>query len=306
MARAKYRTVRAVEPNAGTRNAFQKKLLTVSRAFSRYVAQEIFLHLIDSGVMAQDASLSNPKTKFERDKLKRFKFRILEFYKTNPVLTQSRIDDYVQQNLPRWTQELTEANGKVANWFVRNLTRDVTASQRSALRSAGFSDDFMRARWTVPTVRGQYISPEAAEKLPKIVEDITSLITQMNVKDVQRLQEVIATGLLQGHDIREIKTTLHSFDGFDQARAKRVALDQSIKVNQAIQRENSKSIGITQGIWKHVPGQYTSRETHKKMDGKVFDLDKGLYDEDVGRYVLPGSEYYCRCIWRPVIPKDIQ
>lgn len=305
MTRTKIKTARAIEPNVATRNAFSKKLLSLSRAFSLYVADEIILMLIDKGMIAEDASLSNPRTKYEKEKLKHFYLRIVEFYRANPAKAKEDIDEYVRKNLPKWTTELTAESQKVASWFVRNLARDVTASQRRALRLAGFPDDFMKTMWNVQLVRGQYISPQAAEKLPQIVEETTSLITKMSVKDVQTLQEVIAEGLLKGQNIKEVRTTLHSFSGFDEARAKRVALDQSIKINQAIQRENSKSIGITQGIWQHVPGQYTSRETHKKMHGKIFDLDKGLWDEDVGRFVTPGSEYYCRCIWRPVIPKGI-
>lgn len=302
MALMKPKTARAVSYNVGTLNAFTKKLSTLSRAFSLYIFEEVFLMLEAKGVLAQDASLSNPRTRFERDKLKRMQLKIIEFYKLNPVKVRSDIDDYVMKNLPKWSTDLSQANQKVAKWFVRNMTRDVTASQRQALMAAGFPSDFLKQKWTVPIVRGQYISPQAADKLQEIIEDTTSLITQMQLKDVQKLQEVIAEGLLNGENFRKIKNTLESFKDFDAARAKRVALDQSIKINQSIQRENAKSIGITQGIWVHVPGQYTSRETHKKMDGKTFKLDEGLFDSDVGHNVIPGSEYYCRCIWRPVLP----
>ena len=86
--------------------------------------------------------------------------------------------------------------------------------------------------------------------------------------------------------------------GFTEARAKRVALDQSIKVSQGIQRGNAEALGIKHAVWVHVPGRYSSRETHLAMDGKRFDLSEGLYDPAVGQNVTPGLLPFCRCIFR--------
>lgn len=86
--------------------------------------------------------------------------------------------------------------------------------------------------------------------------------------------------------------------GFTEARAKRVALDQSIKVSQGIQRGNAEALGITHAVWVHVPGRYSSRQTHIEMDGQRFDLSQGLYDRDVGACTTPGMLPFCRCVFR--------
>lgn len=62
-----------------------------------------------------------------------------------------------------------------------------------------------------------------------------------------------------------------------------------------------QSLGVTRGIWIHTSAGKTYRETHVKMDGKEFDLSKGLYDSAVGDYVFPGSLPNCRCTYRPVL-----
>ena len=69
-------------------------------------------------------------------------------------------------------------------------------------------------------------------------------------------------------------------------------------MNQGLQRANAQSLGAKTGIWVHVPGMYSSRKTHKAMDGKRFNLDEGLYDEAVGKKVLPGVLPFCRCVFR--------
>ena len=43
---------------------------------------------------------------------------------------------------------------------------------------------------------------------------------------------------------------------------------------------------------------YSSRQTHKAMDGKRFNLDEGLYDPAVGRKVMTGELPFCRCVFR--------
>lgn len=86
-------------------------------------------------------------------------------------------------------------------------------------------------------------------------------------------------------------------------RAKLIARDQSNKATQAIRSIEAKELGITEGVWVHVPGAKSSRKTHMQMNGKRFRLDEGLYDSAVGRKVLPGELVACNCTFRAVIPE---
>jgi hypothetical protein len=38
------------------------------------------------------------------------------------------------------------------------------------------------------------------------------------------------------------------------------------------------------------------------MDGKKYDVEKGMYDPAVGKFVFPGELPNCRCLSRSVIP----
>ena len=82
-------------------------------------------------------------------------------------------------------------------------------------------------------------------------------------------------------------------------------IDQTCRITQSILRANDAELGVSKGVWIHVPGQYTSRETHRALHGKTFDLDVGLYDKDVGANVVPGELRFCRCIYRPVLPFNV-
>lgn len=297
---SKPKTIRLIEPNAGTQRQYAKKLKALTRNFQYYVLRQI---LIQAG-----------KDKLTNDALPRLTLReklIFEDVKRALSaedgfnLTPTYVDRICYENIARWLIDAKVEARRVSYWFAQVSARDVTASQRRALRQAGISDAFLDEKWTIPVIKGQYISPKAKRSLDEITEHFTGLITKMQVQDVERVQTVLKENIRNGGKLWEVYETLRQFDGFDDARAKRVALDQSLKINQAVQQENSKAIGITEGIWKHVPGQYTSRQTHKAFNGQRFDLSKGLYDSDVDKYVLPGELYYCRCSYRSVLPPEL-
>lgn len=191
---------------------------------------------------------------------------------------------------------------KVSRWFCNALLRSISAEQRRALRKAGVSTEWLNRKWSVPVTKGQYISKEAAKKIPDYVEWSSSLITKLCERSAQRVQNAIAEGISKGYNLSRLTEKINSLENMDEARAARVALDQSCKLNQFIQVENSKALGVKEGIWVHVPGQYESRASHMKMNGKKFDLEKGMYDPDVEDYVQPGELPYCRCCFKAILP----
>ena len=300
---AKLKTIRASEPNSGIRAQAKRKLKAMALSFVKRVRSEMIASL-ETGGAAMDASLSNPQDPAVATRMKGY----ADILKTKERILRktdiNRLDDFVQSKLVDW---LTEADGEArafSKWFARALVSSTTASQRAALKAAGISPHFMRRRWAVPVGR-QFVSPEAAEQIPKIVEESTNLITRMFARDVERLQDTIVQGIEKGQDVDSIKRLLVNCSGFTERRAELVAIDQTNKVHNAISTANSQAIGITEGTWVHVPGQFTSRESHIKMNGKRFKLSEGLFDPAVGKNVTPGSLPYCRCVYRSILPPDI-
>lgn len=191
---------------------------------------------------------------------------------------------------------------QVSRWYCRQLLRNISADQKRALKKAGISTAWLKKKWTVQIVRGQYVAPSVAKKLPKQVEANAALITKLCERSAQKVQNAIAEGISKGYNLSRLTEKINSLENMDEARAARVALDQSCKLNQFIQVENSKALGVKEGIWVHVPGQYESRASHMKMNGKKFDLEKGMYDPDVEDYIQPGELPYCRCCFKAILP----
>lgn len=293
------KTIPAIEPNAGLKAALQKRLIALIEKQTREATAELLRNLIDSGcftqpveTVAQDAALWGRKEKKIIDEA------IRAFKASNPADAARKLDLSLAEKMARWMIHAGENAKLVSGWFVRAMAQNVTASQRRALIRAGITPTLLKEKWTIPIVKNRYMAPSTAKALPGLVDGMTGLITKMQADDLARVRETITRGLYEGQSLGEIESVLKASRGFTEARAKRVALDQSIKVSQGIQRGNAEALGITHAVWVHVPGRYSSRETHIAMDGKRFDLSEGLYDPAVGQNVTPGLLPFCRCIFR--------
>ncbi len=303
MSKIKIRTARAINVNLGLRRTYIKKLIRLKKQFQNYVFEQILVDLDNAGLMAQDWSLSNPKTTQEKEQLKQLKRKILrEMARHDPEWVRNHIDKFVQKNLAKWQAGFGKGCEQVATWFVRNQVLSVANAQKAAIRAAHGTLEVIKKQWTVPLIRNQYVAPSVVKLMPQIIKDQTSLITKIALEDVNRIADVIQQGLTGGDDLTKLRETLSQTDGFDAARVERVVVDQTGKANAQMQIAGAKDLGVQYGIWKHVPGLYTSRETHKKMDGKKFDLAVGLFDADVGKNVLPAECINCRCQFRMCLP----
>lgn len=185
-------------------------------------------------------------------------------------------------------------------------------------------------RWLVETVKkrtrkdimkqlkdiGMALTPHWSDSEKAVIDNIVTtgvdLIVTIPKAYFREVQETVRDAVERGGDRAAIKEAI--IDKFDhpavnrkpgesaedalaraERRAELIAKDQVQKATQEFAMENAKAYGATKAEWIHIPGEKSSRITHIHMDGEVFEIDKGLYDEDVGRFVKPGELIYCMC-----------
>lgn len=206
----------------------------------------------------------------------------------------------------RWRIENTAQNAReISHWFCRKLVRNINHRMKRELKEAGISTSWLAHRWSIPTIGGQSVAPTVAAKIPDYVDAITGLITKMSSRSQQKVQEALVSGLINGLSVGSLEQAIGGLENMDAARALRVARDQTSKLNEFVQRENFKSIGVQKARWVHRPGRFTSRHTHKEiLDGQEYDMSVGLFDPDpdVQAFIFPGELPYCRCVFRAVLP----
>lgn len=135
-------------------------------------------------------------------------------------------------------------------------------------------------------------------------------ITEKNAQEIESIPQVflktiqtaVAGAFEAGYDSEQLTDVIERVAGTSRNRAALLARDQMNKATQDFSRMEAQAVGATKGRWIHVPGKYSSRISHEKMNGKVFDLNTGMYDSFVHKYVKPGELIYCNCQCEYLIP----
>lgn len=197
--------------------------------------------------------------------------------------------DAIKARFGRYISEWeAEEMDVIASKFIGKIDKQTKAGLIANLKKAGIVIDF-------------HISALHQPLLEEMVASNVNLIKSIAPKYFDKLTNVVIDSALKGRDMASIFKHIKDLNTVTERRAELIAIDQTNKATQALNVMQTKDIGIKKGIWIHIPGEKSSRKTHIAMNGKIFDLDEGLYDEDVGRNVLPGELPYCRCDFRPDI-----
>lgn len=153
--------------------------------------------------------------------------------------------------------------------------------------------------------RGRWLSANAERELRNICITATIHAARLTYRLIADIVPTVVNWIYTGQGKEDILRAILVNENIPAERAAGVVLQITLMTNQAIQRLNMIDLGFEQATWIHVPGEFTSRETHIKFNQERFDLNVGLYDEDVHRNVFPGELWWCRCVMRGIIPSEL-
>ncbi|WP_050886555.1 phage minor head protein [Bradyrhizobium sp. STM 3843] len=142
-------------------------------------------------------------------------------------------------------------------------------------------------------------APALAEYFGRSVADRSSRALKAVLKMAGftvKFKRSVQTGL----DFGQLTQDLQEQFGDTRRRAAFMARDQNNKATASMTRAPGQT-RITQVIWVHSGVGKHPRSTPVAMNGKKYDVNKGMWDEPVKRWVYPGEETNCRCSSRPVI-----
>lgn len=127
------------------------------------------------------------------------------------------------------------------------------------------------------------------------------LIKSIPIEAGERAQKLALEALAGGRRADEIASELMKTTEVTESRAKLIARTETARANTALNLARATSVGSTQYVWR-TSGDADVRDSHKKMNGKVFDWDNPptLSDGMVGH---PGTFPNCRCYAEPILPE---
>ena len=264
------RTLRATKPNPGIRAAYRKEIEKLIEEMGTEVEAKV-LELyetlqwrVEEPDLATDGKWRSPAERF-RDML-------------TPVAE-------------RWSARFRRLAETLCVSFVRSIRGAVERGRVQALREAAISVKINRSRF-------------ANERYQALIQENISLIKTIPTEYFGRVNAQVQRSVSSGYDKKALTDELFNDYDISYKRARVIARDQTQKATQSLAMVTDMDLGITEGVWIHVPGRYSSRPTHVAFDGTTFKLNEGLYDENkyVRKKVKPGELPLCRCVYRPVLP----
>jgi len=133
------------------------------------------------------------------------------------------------------------------------------------------------------------------------VAENVSLIKSIAAEYMQKVEGAVMRSITTGNGLQDLIPALEQYEGQTHRRAKNIALDQTRKAYNSINKGRMQALGVNQFQWHHSGGGAHPREDHIEMDGNIYSFDKlPVIDERTGERGIPGQAVNCRCTMSPV------
>lgn len=189
----------------------------------------------------------------------------------------------------RWERNFADAAPRLGEYFATASERRSAAALRKILRDGGWSVEFQMTR-------------AMRDIMAATISEQVNLIKSIPQQYLTGVQTLVMQSVQQGRDLETLSKQLQTKYGVTKRRAALIARDQNNKATASMTRARQQELGINKAVWLHSHAGKKPRPTHVAMDGKTYDVSKGMFDRAVGRYVFPGELINCRCVSRSVVP----
>lgn len=138
--------------------------------------------------------------------------------------------------------------------------------------------------------------------LTATVAENVALIKSIPGEFMTQVSGDILRAITTGQGLADIVPKLEEYEGVTLRRARNIALDQTRKAYNNINKSRMEAIGVKRFRWVHSGGGQKPRELHIQMDGNIYSFDDlPVIDERTGERGIPGQAINCRCTMVPVI-----
>ncbi len=190
----------------------------------------------------------------------------------------------------RWTKRFNQVAKPLADYFALAAKDRTDAGLRAALKKAGYTIEFR-------------ITPE--------IQDIITASVNKNVESIKSIpseyfgdiKQMVMSSVLEGRNLGDLRKGLQDKYGITKRRAELIARTSNNQTSAMIDRARAKELGITEAMWVHSSAGRHPRHEHLGWNGKMYNIQEGMYSHVSGKYVWPGSDYNCRCTKRMIVKK---
>ena len=151
------------------------------------------------------------------------------------------------------------------------------------------------------TLSPNYLPAGVKEVAKSTIAENVSLITTIPEEYFKNITGAVMRSITTGYGVSELKNYLSKFYGQSSRKAKNVALDQTRKAYNNINKQRMMAAGLNSFEWIHSGGGLKPRQEHIELSGKIFSFDDlPVIVPDTGEKGIPGQAINCGCTMRPV------
>ncbi len=133
------------------------------------------------------------------------------------------------------------------------------------------------------------------------VANNVALIKSIPSEYFMKVQNAVTQSITAGKGLEDLTKFFEEQHGVEKRRAKNIAIDQTHKAYNGLNKGRMQGVGIKAFQWQHSGGGLHPRPMHLALSGQVFTFDKlPVIDED-GTRGIPGQAINCRCTMIPVV-----
>ena len=154
-------------------------------------------------------------------------------------------------------------------------------------------------------------SQELRDYLAASSYDNSRLIQSIPAQYLTQVDSIVMTNVRAGGRSSSIVKLLSDQFGVTSRRAKFIARDQTAKINGDLNKIRQQNAGFEYFQWIDSDDERV-RDRHEDIAEKVTAYGKGIYRWDnpplssKGTPIIPGQDYQCRCIARPVSNAEVE
>lgn len=275
--------LKPLRANAGIEAAYRKQLLKLVDKMIESVNYWITCsYKNNEPVLAADAPIKKSPAKKKEERKQRERI-------ASEGLPANEIQASVRKLARRWQRNFNRGAEELADYFATAAGERSDDALQSALKKAGFTIEFK-------------MTPAARDVLGATVHENVGLIKSIPQRFFTNVESLVMQSVKSGRNLEELSTQLRDQYGVTKRRAALIARDQNNKATSAMNRARQTELGIERAVWLHSGAGKHPRPTHKAMNGKTYNIKKGMYDPKEKRYVLPGELINCRCTSQSIIP----
>ena len=145
---------------------------------------------------------------------------------------------------------------------------------------------------------------ETVNKIDSLEQQAIDAVKKIRDDTLADMQAQVLKLAAQGETPAEIQKQIDELVTKRTRRAELSAQNQIDFTNSMITKVRAQGLGIRMAVWITMRDEKV-RRTHEDRHGQEFTLARGCWSPLDQKYILPGEEYNCRCVYKLIMPPNI-